>query len=369
VIFLFPAALFFAWPLLPTKLQTKKTRLWFVAVASFGAILALVPFALYRSLEETTTGGITHPAFSKGFVTEIPLRIVQSVPLIFNALYRVGGTLELNSLVPEFLQFLPFGVVLAAAVWLCINQFRSKKKNQVARNTTLILLGGSLWILVLGLLPYLLSIPTERTFPRYYSAAIYGFAFLFFMTFSSFRHIAVRVLLGLVLVIIIFAGIWEFDLLSERLRAFEAPLSHFYLSMIEAVPAVRERTVIFVIDPDAPMSASGACTLGLRILYDVGDLKCAFLTYTDSRWWAEREENNILAYEGVWDDSENWIFVRVGPNGEKIIVSEITPADGLLIDWISTEPISTDYDRILFDEIPDSQMYLHLVERAQELEQ
>jgi len=366
-IFLFPASLLLAWPLMPAGKrfeEAKKKILWFGTASIF---LGLIPFTFYQLLESSSVGGIRHPAFDHPFRQEIPARLLQAAYNILPTLYKIGNNLFIHGSLSTLIIFIPFAAIVVGSIW---NLIRIKSKNNfntfIQQNKVLIgIFGASLWIIVMSVLPYLLAYPNGYPQVRYYSAAIYGFSFLLFSIFSVARGYLVRAAISLLVPVIIIAGIAEYNLVTGRLR--EEDKSNFYLSLVEIVPAVRERTVIFIIDPEVDLSPSVECTMGLEMLYDVKDLRCGFLSFTNQSYEARREDNFILAYSGVWSDSENWIFITVNEDGTKAIVPEITSADGLLINWIYTQPIYTDKNRILFDQKPDSRMYLYLITREENI--
>ena len=366
VIFLFPAAILAAIPFFPTTESRAKIRTRLIRLFIIGMILSLIPFFIYSVLQYFSDVEITHPAFYHGFSQEILTRILQSARLLLNGIYSANANLEIANPFSFQVLFLWFAAIAAFALLTSWSYIKTNAAINNRDNQTIISLGfAGVWVILFGLLPFFLAYPSENTLVRYYSASIYGIGFLFFKGYNLFKTWFARVIALVLLLPSLILGPLEFNLLSNRLHTYEQPLATFFLSIKKIIPNVRDDTVLLFIDPGLNITPSGSCARGLTMLYNKPNLECAFLSYTNEVYRATREEKNILAYDGLWDDTNNWIFIITHSDGSMSIVPEINPKSDLLIDWISVEPLYTNYGRIRLDKAVESQMYRHLIAREQ----
>jgi hypothetical protein len=360
-IFLFPVSLILALPLIRKPLVKVKKRMGIFLVGGF--LLSFVPLAFYAWLGTGSERTITHPAFKHGFIDEITNRFADAIVFLPLRLFKLNEGMELSKFLPSGLFF---AILLALTVYVGFLVTKAARSKAASLSTTPIALFiAALWILVLGMLPYVLAYPNEFTAPRYYSASIYGLAILVFLAFTIAKAAAVRWAVAGLAIASLVLGIVEFNLLSNYLSTREPPLENFFLSTKEVVPNVRDNTVFFYIDPGVRVIPSGTCALGLRMLYNRPNLSCAFLSYTNEEFRAIRKDGYIRAYDGLRNDTGYWIFLKWDENGQIAIVDIISPNSELLIDWESSAPMVSDLSRIRTDEASSSQMYRYLLLRKQ----
>ncbi len=168
--------------------------------------------------------------------------------------------------------------------------------------------------------------------------------------------------------IVLFAGFGLFEMLNRSTQINQGEIAHntFYRGLKDVVPFVKPRTVFVFLN--YPLSNSG-CGPSLEMLYDQKDLNCAFLSSTDYEYRAIRHATEIEANRGGFLRNQNWILIGVDENNKPYVIPELNPGDyDLIITWESTDPIQTDYTKIVTDNLPPaSQFYENLLQRQAQL--
>lgn len=362
--FLFPALLMLAWPLLPTprKDSVRKQLLLFVGMAAASGLVLLVPYWLYSNIAVTQGRPVEHPAMTAN-ISDLPLNVLAAAPEI----YMHFGQFDIFREPPlDFL--MATGVVLilglfAASMYRLLREGGLKPTTETGSRWLSLSL-ASFWFLTFGPLPYvLLDYPPSG---RVYSSAVFGLFLLLLIAYEAAKERLLRIVA--VAVMLLFAGFCLLELNSQAIRfnvETERTLNSFYRGIKDIIPHVEPHTMFIIIN--GPLENSG-CAPSLEMLYNQVDLDCVLLSSSLEKYQAIRRRSRIEANSGTdWEFSlsaENWILIAVDNNVPSVL-DELKPGDfDLLVTWISEEPIRTDYDRIVIDDLPPaSQFYLHLLQR------
>lgn len=347
---LYPAACLLSYPLLrPSKKGNLRTGLVFFAVSSPFYILVLLK--LVEITASLSVDPISHPAVSLSFQAGTLLR----------AFISVIEAVESFGVVDIYTWFMPL-VLLAGVIGavLLLKESHFLNADEKIRQRSLVL--GLIWIIFVSLFPY--SLLGYGSAVRVYSAAIFGLVPLVVFFFYAARHVFLRFTLGVLLFAVFIFGLIGFASKAKQITSTELSETSFYLSLKRAVPDVRSETIFVFLD--RKLSNSG-CGPSLEMLYSQSKLRCVYLSSADPAFLAVRYRDFVEAGQGGWLRTEYRVIVGFDQDGNAYVVSELTPESdfGMLIDWRFDTPISTDFET--FDTgrvVPQSQFYLHLVERA-----
>jgi hypothetical protein len=236
-------------------------------------------------------------------------------------------------------------------------------------NLQLILLSAG-WMIFFSLLPYALAYRASfygglLKGARYFAIPSYSIAILFIVALSLWKSQVLKwVISGLAALVMVW-GLIEFRGISDYIKSQEPlPLVSKYLTLIEAVPAVRPETTFLFVDNKLGSDPWDSCTVVIQMLYSTRDVFCIYLSSTEEGLRAVKDGNQLTSPEGGTIRNENYIIVGESEDGTKYIIPEITPQSNLLIDWLQPDPIRTDYRRIIdpSNDVP-SGMVLKLIER------
>jgi hypothetical protein len=360
--FLFPALLLLAWPLLPerNKYSVRNRAFFFAGLAAVSGFILLIPHWLYSTLIRMLMRPVGVPAMNAD-LGEVPMNVFGSGPATYLHFGQFGdfSISPLNLLVA-------IGLVLIlslASLWIVRSHRGSiRGLTNETRSRWICIYFASLWFLIFGPLPYVLL--GYDVGGRVYSSAVYGVFPLMLMVYETVNKRHLRIVA--VALILLFAGFGLFEVKEESIRFNhdEAGLNIFYRSLKDAVPFVKQNTVFIFINGPGGYSGCGA---SLEMLYDQNDLKCIIFSSTYSKYQAIRHPTEIEA-GGQHLSGENWILLTVTDNVSTVL-DELRPGDfDLLITWESMEPLTTDYKKIVTDDIPPpSAFYLDLLQRAKVL--
>ncbi len=362
---LFPALLLLAWPLLPVvkKPAMRGRAAQFAALAIGSGLLLLIPYWLYSYIALTHLRPLALPAMA-GDIGDFPAKALGASPAVYLHFGQFGnfGIAPLNLLMSATLL-----LVLALSTLWIFRIYRRPTQTAVDAYTRLrwtCIYLASLWFLIFGPLPYtLLGYGVDS---RVYSSAIFGVFPLLLMGYETAKIRLVR--LAAIALIVLFAGFGLLEMVNRSAQLNQRETAHniFYRGLKEVVPFVKPRTVFVFLN--YPLSNSG-CGPSLEMLYDQNDLNCAFFSSTDYEYRAIRHATEIEANRGGFLRNQNWILIRVDESNKPYVVPELNPGDyNLLITWESTEPIRTDYTKIVTENLPPaSQFYKNLLQRQAQL--
>jgi hypothetical protein len=357
--FLFPALLLLAWPLFPKqkKDSVRNRAFLFVGLAAVSGLLLLIPRWLYSYITRMQSGLVVNPSQTVG-LSDMPSLLLKTGPAIFSGFGQFGvfGAFPLN-----FLMAFGLVVILAlSSIWIfrIYGDARPKETSETKSRWFSIYL-ASLWFLIFGPLPYVLL--GYDIGGRIYSSAVFGVFGLLLMVYETSYKRFFRVLA--VALVFLFAGFGLLQVKNESVQFNQAEAENniFYRGLKDAVPFVRQNTVFIFINGPGGYTGCGA---SLEMLYDQNNLKCVIFNSTYSKYQAIRHLTEIEA-GGQHLSGNNWILFTV-TNNVPVVLDELRPGDfDLLLTWESTEPIHTDYQKIVTKNIPPpSRFYLNLLQRA-----
>jgi hypothetical protein len=107
------------------------------------------------------------------------------------------------------------------------------------------------------------------------------------------------------------------------------------------------------------------------MLYEVADLFCARLSSKNPGYVADRYECDLLNVRntGGWIRNGNMIILGIDSEGRMYIIPSISSEDDIYINWYSSDPIRTDFRRVVSDSSKaPSPMAAKLMERQRALE-
>jgi hypothetical protein len=362
---LFPAGLLLSVPLLPkARVKEKKTVVLFAILTIVSLLIEFFTLMLYAYLARLYGPGFTHPSATLDRNQIIPT-FIQSFVYLGN--YLVNNRLSLFN--PPWIGGLSgfiFLFIILYSSYFIIKKIRGNVFNfsVLLRPFNLpffaIYLCG-IWIMVMGIYPYALG--SHYTLPpsRYYSSAIYGIVLLFVLAFEFSKRVGLKFLIWGLLLVTVLIGINEFRLSSEKFYQLHSLSENNYLSLVHVVPAVGKDTVFLFVDHQKGNSPDEGCGNALSILYSVEGIRCAFLSSTIERYYAERTANGITANEGGRFSDGSWIIVGEAADGSEFIIDEIKPDTSLLIKWDTLEPIKSNRNLIISDKPRQTQMYVYLL--------
>ncbi len=358
-VFLFPALVLLAWPLLPAEKRAnwRQRVLIFGSLSALSGLILLMPYWLYGFILQSGLGSVATPARNFA-IGEFFAQLSRYGPAVYVGFGQVVnfGQGPWNMLVAIGL----LAVILIASLWI-VRLHRSPQPEMdpdtKLRWTSIFM--AALWFLFFGPLPYILA--GFGAGARVYSSAIFGVFLLLMLNYERTEPVVRR--LALVL-IVLFATVGLFVLSQESTRVIEGEAAEvfFYSGLKDVVPHVRADTVFFIID--GPIGNSG-CGPSLEMLYLQRDLNCAILSSVYDKYMAVRRDL-VIETSGQELTDENVILILV--EGDRVrLLDQIAPGDdfGIYIDWESAEPIRTNTDKIVSQDLPaPSSFYLHLLERA-----
>ena len=367
---LFPASILLTYPLILEKERTvhKKLIIGLFAIAFISLFIVLVPISVYQIVAKLYGPGFSHPAFAgEGFINELTERLRLSLGFLGRYLMDLDANLLIlkQSGVEVARIIMASIVVFATSGILLLTGLNEWGKKQVSKFTRMeknklrsIYLAG-LWITIMGVAPFAIGSHEPTPHVRYYSSAIFGISILITLSFYIFSNRLIKSVCAALCVIVVFYGFIEFDIFSNAFREAEFSPTNNYLALVEAVPAVKEGTSFVFIETQMGSSPWYGCSLPLIMLYDTHDIRCAFLSSTIEKYRATWSSEGLLANEGGLFNDENWILIGANKDGSRYVINEITPETNLLIDWMITKPIKTDYRRILSEQhITQMQQFL-----------
>lgn len=357
--FLFPALLLLAWPLLPTAKKNSLSRraFVFVGLSAVSGLILLIPSWFYGYISRTYAPGLRTPVMELD-LSNMATQILRAGPPIY---LNFGRYPPLNSLVSVGLLLL----LTISTIWVIrIHRDTKLKLTAETRSRWTCIYLASLWFLIFGPLPYVLL--GYDWGMRCYSSAFLGVFPLMFMVYETAKERLLRIVA--VALILLFAGFGLYSLTSQSIiiNQAEAPQNIFYRGLKDAVPHVRPNTVFIIIN--GPIG-NEACASSLEMLYNQYDLRCALLSSINQDFHAIRIPDEIETSGQVLNVyDEGWIVIAVIDNVPTLL-EELKPGDfDLLITWESTEPIRTDYQKIVTEDLPPpSAFYLQLLQRAKVL--
>lgn len=351
-VFLFPALLWLAWPLLPahkrTSLRSQTTL--FAELTTISGLILLIPFWLYSQTARSETFDIA----------SMPANVIGAGPAIywgFSQFFNLG-VVALGSFVAIGL----FLILVLSSLWLV----RLHRGSNAARASETELRWtcvyfASLWFVIFGPLPYILL--GYGISGRVYSSAVFGVVPLMLLLYEAAEKRVRRMATIALLLLFAASGLIMAAQEMVRVNQSEASLNIFYRGLKDAIPNVERETVFVIINGSIGV---GSCGESLEMLYNKEDLKCAVLRPTSS--YDSIRHATELESSGQHLPVERWILILVVDNVPTMI-DELKPGDfGLRITWESTEPMRTNPERILTRDLPPpSDFYLHLLERAEVL--
>lgn len=365
VAFLFPLALAMSYPLIPKTRRTRKLTIKLILIGFVSLVFVIMPLLMYQKLSTELGGAFVHPAFTNRLIlSQIPAQVRDSAGLLITYLVYMASGLETLKFADPFAFIFFFGVALWIG-WRLFGHGRAAGSLNVdIRQRLIALYFSSLFFVLLGLFPFVAWGELPLPHVRFYAIPLYGLVILLLLAISLATNKSLKMIFGTACVLIIMAGLFEYQYVSATYLESEFAPTENYLSLVQIVPRVREKTTFIFIDNPLGNNAWTGCALALRVLYDTQGLRCAHLSSSEDRYAAVRNEDGLLANEGGFFSDEKWILIGTSPDGSRYILSEINPNTKVLVDWVSKEPIYTDYRRIISDQgPPNSQMYLHLVKR------
>ncbi|MEX2160704.1 MAG: hypothetical protein WD751_02220 [Anaerolineales bacterium] len=355
--FLFPALVLLAMPLLPAP-QTNPVRFRLVLFAGLSAASGLI-LVITRWLYNYVFRPVATPALDLK-LGDLPIRLIEKAPSVYLQFGQIinSNTFPVNSLIAIGLLL----TLVLSSLWI-VRTYSNRDLTYTTetRSYWLPIYMASLWLLIFGPMPYVLL--GYDVGGRVYSSAVFGVFPLVLMVYQTARSQFLRSIGVFLLLMFAVFGLLMVRNESVLFNQWEAPLNVFYRGLKGAVPYVRQGTVFIFID--GPVGNQG-CAPSLQMLYNKDDLDC-LVVYPDFEQNGIRRATELEAF-GKDVNTENSIFLIV-TNNFPSVVDELKPGDfNLFITWESTEPMQTDFGRIVTREIPPpSDFYLHLLERAKVL--
>lgn len=357
-VFLFPATLLLSWPLLSETRRTKRLAYIFILAGFTSCLVVLIPYKIYALIETSRGIGIANPAMSAGsqsissLISQVPQRYVSYLTEFGEGLYAQGSwqRISLYGLVVLFL----LGTFLL---------FRALPLKGTARrffeDPKYASLLAALWITTFSLLPYAL-IGYFANSIRAFSAAIFGILIFVSVTVLFEKRRLFRSAGLLLLLLSVAIGINQFFLRSRDLMQLREHYFSYFIDFAKLVPGILPGTNLVLIEHN-PGSLSG-CPGMFMLLYNVKDITCGVIG-TEPVFMAERFESVIHAHYGGWLRGDNEVLVGRRSSGEFYLIDSIESSSHLLVTWHVTDPIKTDYTRIVRDRsAPNSEMYFYLID-------
>lgn len=370
-VFLFPAGILLAIPLLPageiTKNNGKRVK-QFSALGIASMFFILVPFAIYLVLAKLPGVYLSHYAISG--TVNFSGRILAFFPNFGHYLLSMANTDVTERGVVGLIYF---GLVIMGLVAVIYHRFYQGTKTASRRGkippreemTYTILFLAALWILIFGISIWGLLGTVVENPTRVYVAAMMGFPIMLSLLFYLVPTRLWRMPVLIAMLIWVQSAYVEFEKRTERSASLEKQYNDYLLSIYELVPDVRPNTwFVFV---DFELGNSG-CGPSLSMLYEEPDLFCAFLSTTNPRYIADRYSSDLLNVRntGGWIRNGNTIIFGIDPQGAMYIIPAITPEDNIYINWVSNDPIKSDFRRIVINSSKElSPMAKKLLERRQ----
>jgi hypothetical protein len=351
-VFLFPALLFLAWPLLPVSKKglARSEVFLFIGLGVVSGLSLLIPRWIYSftSRQHVVAGAIQ----------ESLIKVLEAGPLVYLRFGQFFTMSPLNYMIGT-------GILLALGLSL-LWMFRLHKGTDIKMSTKTRLrwtciFAACIWLLAFGPLPYVIL--GYEPGPRVYSSGVFGiFPLLLLALQSSKRVLSILV----VIMILFFAGLGLYTFRNESIAFIqgEAALNVFFRGMKEAIPHVRPNTIfLFVNGP--PLGIPG-CGPSLEMLYDQRDLSCgSFWPGSPDPVCPAIRDSGGVEVDCQYFAGENWILVST-LGGTPTLLEELKPGDfNLSLAWESKEPLVTDHHKLDVKEFPPpSEFYLHLLRRA-----
>jgi hypothetical protein len=367
--FVFPTLLLLAWPLVPHRTKKDRTiamRKFFV-IGFIGLLFVLIPYYVYS----------VFTPFRSHLLDDFSLKFfLSAIGSFFQILLDFGIWLtspgqQIGATVLAVVLF--FGGVLVARAW---NDSKAFGLNAADREKVACVYLGCVLLILGGILPFAFVGITGS--PRAYHTIALGLPPIMLMSLglTMRRQVKPPILLrqkltivgwGALVFLTLVLSLVEFKIKSDFLTQSEFSENAYFLDMKEIIPAVRPDTIFIFIDRS--FSSSG-CGAAFNMLYDQEGLRCASFSSSLEEFRAIRGPKQIIANRGGRLSTENWIIIRTDENGKPQIVPELSYGDyGLIITWLSMNPIKTDYARIEDFPPPPSDFYLYLVDRQEFLSQ
>jgi hypothetical protein len=324
--------------------------------------LLLIPYGLYLLIDQLPGVFLAHYAASSGGIAG---RLINFIPGFWILLTDLGRSevVQRNMWALVYLT----GVLVVVMV-LLLRRAGASKVNKAEKLRYAFLFAAAGWIFVAGLAIWGFLV-TEAAPTRAYVAAMVSFPILLVLLFEL---VPPRVIwrLGAVLAMATWAwmGIVEFQAESKENSALEAQYSGYLLSIHELVPDVRPGTWFVLVDFDL---GNTGCGPSLSMLYEVADLFCARLSSKNPGYVADRYEGDLLNVRntGGWIRNGNMIILGIDSEGRMYIIPSISSEDDIYINWYSSDPIRTDFRRVVSDSSKaPSPMAAKLMERQRALE-
>lgn len=358
-VFLFPALVALAWPLLPHGIPARSGAQRFLALCFAGGLAGLIPYTLYRVMGALWAGSAAVPGL------ELSVGNMLSNLSVGSQIYVLYGQFAEFSTVPQrWLLAASLVVVLVASSALLLGALKGARRVALspAQLGWLCIYLASVWMLLLGPLPYVLL--GYAVGGRVYSSAVFGLYALLFMAHQLARPQWLRLLMIAVFVLHMVFGVRIFMAESANFLQREPIENAFFLGLKDAVPHVAADTVFILIDP--PISIQG-CAEGIEMLYNQYDLPCVILSSQFDKYQSIRHPDS-LETDWYYLTEENWILVHI-VDGTPTLLDSLSPGDfDLYLTWHSAEPLYTNYSRIITDHIPpNSPAYNHMLMRAESL--
>lgn len=358
-VFLFPGLLLLAWPLRPARSPqpARQQLLLWLGLSALSGMVMLLPHRLYQLITSIGMGQIAVPGLDAG-LSEMASNWLASI----SSLYLQFGQTGLFAQPPlkALLALSQWLVVGLASVYL-VGLWRqpSPPPDAAHRPRWLFIYLACLWFIAFGPLPYALL--GYEGGGRVYSSAVFGLFPLLLMAYQLTPRAVLRYVLLAVWALHLYFG---FVVLQAEARFFasgEAAQNTFYRGLKDAVPHVWSDTTFIFIDP--PITLPG-CAHSLEVLYRKRDFTCVIFSSQYDKYHTVRREL-VIESSGERLNENNWILLNVEDN-VPVLIDELQPGEyDLLITWESQLPIQTNYDKIIFDEVPGpSDFYKHLEERA-----
>ncbi len=364
--FLFPAALFFGWPLRQSD-NIKQNKKMLIGAATAGISLPLFLLLFYNVLASLQSTKIFHtnPLIREDTWGTLSSRLILIPSSFLDWVSRPGHPLrkfDLNTSIAT--QIIFFSVLVIAMISIARNLYMKKyssKSFDDRKNILFIYLAG-IWILIFGLLTYQVAFGgTNQFYVRVFSSAAYGIPILLVLGFSFSSKRYFQIILALACLMAVSVGITQFFVMSDsqsNRRQVEMP--NQYVNLANSVQAVKADTSFIFID--FTFGYEGFCGPALRMLYNTKGLRCIYVSSTDEELSATALNGLINFQKGGKVSTGSYLLFEMLDNGNISLVDKISPDSNLLISWEDETLLDSNEDLILpFEEAQKSKMLEHLI--------
>jgi hypothetical protein len=355
VVLMFPAIVLLIFSMRKKEIMaSRRSRsvLGLLTAASF--MVPFIPILAYSFY------GVTeHPvARGDGFLATLPWRVSEGVFQSFEYLTKAGEALA--SL--KNLSFIPLILILFLLVLAGYAVFsdRATRRSRHSNPGLLFIFLSAVWLILISVLTYGLAYPNSQVYVRFFVVSMFGIALLFGLAGSSLRFRGI-VLLSLALTI--GTGLLEFQQRAKEINAAEFSQEFDYLSLLEVAPEIKGNSSFILVDGFLGTNALRSCSYALQMLYDKSDIRCLYVSHLEP---AERAvwDGEALVAEGGVARNGNYIILGIDGTNRRYVIPSLSPGDPVLVEWLQTNPIQTDFRRFIDSNAPlETGMIRKLLER------